>query len=102
METATIIFKDGTEIEAEVNGNTLITAEEPEFPEDLSVVTVRGENFEWVYQYAEVVRASGADNRYWFVFAEVPESVREIQQLRADNDMLIECILEMSEIIYAE
>lgn len=102
METATIIFKDGTEIEAEVNGNNLITAEEPDFPEDLSLVIVRGDDFEWVYHYAEITQAAGNDNRYWFVFTEIPEDVREIRQLRADNDMLTECILEMSEIIYGE
>lgn len=100
METATIIFKDGTEIEAEVNGNNLITAEKPDFPEDLSLVIVRGDDFEWVYHYVEITESAAIDNRYWFVFTEIPENVREMRQLRSDNDMLIECILEMSEIIY--
>lgn len=65
-------------------------------------MTVQGEDFEWVYHYAEVTQAASVDGRYWFVFTEVPETVRELQQLRDDNDMLVECILEMSEIIYGE
>lgn len=38
---AKLIFTDQTELVAEVNGSCFITDEQPEFPEDLSVVVVQ-------------------------------------------------------------
>ena len=45
MEKVKITFKDGTEMEAEVNGSCYIVDGKPDFPIDLSEVTVseRGE-----------------------------------------------------------
>lgn len=67
-ERATIKFKDGTEIEAEVNGNNFITATEPDFPYDMSEVTIiKGEDEE-VLKNASVQQSAGIDGRYWFIF----------------------------------
>ena len=40
MEKAKITFKNGIEIEAEVNGSCYIVDSKPDFPVDLSEVTV--------------------------------------------------------------
>lgn len=102
MEKVKIIFADGTEVNAERNGDCLILKKRTTLPTDLSVVTVRGDDGDTVYHNAELTESASVDGRYWFAFTEIPEDVREIRQLRADNDMLTECILEMSEIIYGE
>lgn len=67
-ERAIIRFKDGTEINAEVNGNNFITAAEPNFPADMSEVTVIKENDEEVLKNVSVQQSAGLDGRYWFIF----------------------------------
>jgi len=99
---AKIIFKNGTEITAEMNGNSLILMDEPAFPEDLSVVTVQAEGSETVFNYAKVQPCASVDGRYWFTFVEEGALERTIRELQEQNDMLVECILEMSEVVYAE
>ena len=101
---AKITFKDGSEITAEANGNNYITESEPEFPEDLSVVTVRtegeGAEEEKVFHNPKVTECASLDGRFWFAFVEESEQDKVIRELQEQNDMLTECLLEMSEIVY--
>ena len=99
---AKIIFKDGSELNAELNGSSLIVGNAPAFPEDLSVVTVQSEEGNTVYQNAFVQTCASIDGRYWFSFVEENELDRTLRELREENEILTECILEMSEILYAE
>ena len=97
---ARIIFKDGTEITAEMNGNCFITQSKPVFPADLSTVTVESEDGEKVFSNAQLIECASVDGRYWFAFNEESPMEATIRELQENNDMLTECILEMSEIIY--
>lgn len=90
---ATIIFKDGDVMSVEMNGDCYITQTKPEFPEDLSTVTVQSEDGERVYHDAVLVECASIDGRYWFTF-------NELSPLEKTIAMLTDCILEMSEIIY--
>ena len=99
---ATIIFKNGTEISAEMNGNSLILNAKPVFPDYLSVVTVQSEAGNTIYHNAALQECASVDGRYWFTFVEEGELERTLRELREENEILTECILEMSEIIYAE
>lgn len=95
-----IIFNDGTSVVAEQNANTYITAAQPVFPDDLSVVTVESDNQAQVFRNVTIQECASVDGRYWFGLLEETEQARVIRELRETNDMLTECILEMSEIIY--
>lgn len=88
MEKVTITFADGTSLTAELNGNTYIVDEKPEFPKDLSVVKVNNGETVQELHYAEVIECASVDDRYWFGFVEVPESVRTERQVRADIDYI--------------
>ena len=99
---AKIIFKDGTEMTAEKNGDCLILSQKTPLPDDLSIVTVQAEDGTREYHNAQVLECASVDGRYWFAFAEESEGDKTIRELKEQNDMLTECILEMSEIIYGE
>jgi len=75
---------------------------EPTFPADLSQVTVETDNGSIVYVNASVQRCASIDGRYWFTFVEESDLERTLRELREENEVLTECILEMSEILYAE
>ena len=79
METARIIFNDGTEIEAEVNGTNLITDEEPEFPSDLTNITIERDGGMEVIADGKIIESFPLDNRYWFIIIQkdVPEYVEQ-------------------------
>ncbi len=95
-----LTFNDGTSVVAEQNANTYITAAQPAFPEDLSVVTVESDDQAQVFRNVTIQECASVDGRYWFALLEETEQARVIRELRETNDMLTECILEMSEIIY--
>lgn len=88
MKTAKITFKNGTEITAEENGSCLITDFKPDFPSDLSVVTVEGTEINQIYKNAEVIECASVDGRYWFSFREIPEAERMSQQMKANIDYI--------------
>ncbi len=88
MEKVTIVFADGTELEAEKNGTCFIADEEPKFPEDLSEVTITEDGKDTVIENAEIVECAAIDDRYWFTIVEIPESVREAKQVRSDIDYI--------------
>ena len=82
MDNVTITFPDGETIDAELNGNCCITDSKPDFPEDMSLVTVEGEDTHWVFRNAEIIEAYSIDGRYWWAFREIPEA--EIAAARMD------------------
>lgn len=83
---ATITFNNGLQIQAEQNATSFITNIKPDFPDDLSFVTVYGENGEEYYQNAEIIECASVDARYWFGIREVPESERKQKQMQANID----------------
>lgn len=88
MEKVRITFKNGLKIEAEVNGSSLITDSRPEFPSDLSAVTVAGADGERIYRDAEIIECASVDSRYWFSFREVPETERTTRQMQANIEYI--------------
>ena len=64
---AILTFMDGTVIEAEENGNCFIVPAEPEFPEDLSQVTVEDETGEKTFQIVTLQEAASTDGLYWLI-----------------------------------
>ena len=93
MEKAKITFTNGMVVEAEENASSLITERKPDFPSDLSVVTVTGTNGEHVYK-----NAASVDGRYWFSFREISETERASKQLQAN----IEYIAMMTDVDLGE
>ena len=80
MESAIIKFLNGTEIITEINGNCFITEEKPDFPENMSEVTVEKENEVIKLFNARVQDCAPIDNRYWFILLEAtPSEILESQ-----------------------
>lgn len=94
MEIVNITFKNGQTLEAELNGTSLITNIKPDFPNDLSEVSVDGERIHERYKNPKIVECVSVDGRYWFSFQEIPESERIIKQMQAN----IEYIAMMADI----
>lgn len=69
MEKVKIVFSDGTEIVAEQNGTCYIVDEKPEFPTDLSIVTIGEQELENV----ALVECASIDGRYWFAFRQLSQ-----------------------------
>ena len=99
---ARIIFEDGTELTAEKNGDCFITEQKPEFPEELGHVIAESEENTREWENAKLIECASNDGNYWFSFTEIPEEDMEKAAMRAEIDMLTECILEMSEVVYGE
>ncbi len=68
-----IIFKDGTEITVERNGSCFIVETKPEFPEDLTDITIEGEMPQTIAN-GRIVDAASVDGRYWFTIIEISEA----------------------------
>ena len=94
METAKIVFLNGTELETDHNGNCFIVDIEPQFPDDLSEVTITITSEEEIPQEpvyetitttdtlynVSVQECYSDDDRYWFTFIPVSsESKLEAQ-----------------------
>jgi len=84
----TITFLDGTEITAEQNNTSFIVDEQPEFPTDLTEVTIEGAEGTKVLHYVDLVECASVDGRYWFTFLEVPKSVRIARKMQADLEYI--------------
>lgn len=101
---ATITFESGAQITAEKSGDCYIVPSKPEFPDPLGAVTIESEEGDKEYADAMLIECASIDGQYWFTFIETPEDVKlhkKIEELEEMNGMLEECILEMSEIVYA-
>lgn len=95
-----IIFNDKTEIIAEQNGNCYILDDEPVFPDDLTNITILSDEGNTVIENAVIQPCASVDKKYWFTLVPETKEQREIRELKEQNDMLTECLLEISEIIY--
>ena len=95
----TIKFTDGTEIEAVQNGTCYITEEKPDFPDDLSVVEVTGEEPEndITFHDAKLIECASVDGRYWFSFTEISASEKEARQVE-QNTANIDYIAMMTDV----
>lgn len=85
MEKAKITFKNGLEIEAEVNGSCYIVDSKLDFPVDLSEVTVTVGEDEKVLREVEVNEAASVDGRYWFALRELTE--QELKDIKTQADI---------------
>lgn len=74
----------------------------PEFPDDLDDLVIESEAGAKTFAHAQLVECAHTDRAYWFSFVEADPRDIQIAQLQADNNMLTECILEMSEVVYGE
>ena len=91
MEKAKITFKDGTVIEADANGGCMITDNKPDFPADLSVVTVEDGQGERTYNNAQVIECASVDGRYWFSFIEI--SADELEKEKTDAQVMYTALM---------
>ena len=69
-----ITFNNGEYIEAEQNGNCYVTDKKPQFPNDLSNITIEDEAH---FDHAQLVECASIDGRYWFTFIE--KSLNEVR-----------------------
>ena len=97
---AIIRFKNGEMIRAEQNGNCFIVPEAPEFPEDLSEVTVLADGQETVLHYVMIQEAAAVDNRFWFCMVEESAEDRQLREQAEHLHFLEDCIMERSEEVY--
>lgn len=65
-----ITFSDGTVVTAEKNGSCFITDEMPDFPEELTDITIEGESITTI-ENGRIIEAASVDGRYWFVIQEI-------------------------------
>lgn len=68
---ARLIFATGLVITAQVNGNCYITDEKPDFPEDISEITVEQGEETTEIKDAQLIECASTDGRYWFAFHEM-------------------------------
>ena len=105
----TIILGDQTELtNLDLNGNNFISGQiiqDETFSEgNLAHVIIRGENGFQEFHDMHLVANRVIDGKSWFIIAEKTEEMKRaerIAQLEVQNEALLECLLEMSEIIYA-
>ena len=105
----TITLGDQTELtNLTLNGNNFIADQiitDETFSEDsLAHVIIQGENGYQEFHDMYLAANHVIDGKSWFVIAEKTEEMKReerIAQLEVQNETLLECLLEMSEIIYA-
>ena len=88
MEKVIIAFKDGTQIEADLNGNCYVTDSQPSFPADLSEVTVTSQDQTQIFHHAVITECASVDGRYWWVFTEMSEAERSMRQIQANLEYI--------------
>jgi len=86
MEKVKVLLPNG-EIDAELNGNSLIVDEAPgkELFADLSTVSIKGDNADITMSNCALIEIGSNDGKYWFAFTEISEAER----MRADIDYLM-------------
>lgn len=104
-----IVFSDKTELtNLSLNGNNFISGQvipDEAFSEsNLTHVIIRSENGFQEFHDMFLVANRVIDGKSWFVIAEKTDEMKRadcIAALEAQNEALLECLLEMSEIVYA-
>ena len=104
----TIILGDQTELTSlALNGNNFISDQiitDETFEGNLDHVIIRGENGYQEIHDMFLVANRVIDGKSWFIIEEKTEEMKReerIVELEAQNEALLECLLEMSEIVYA-
>jgi len=100
---ATIKFKDGTEITAQVNGDCYVTEKKPSIPKDLTGLEIVTDDGTKTFEEAMFVESASVDGKYWFTFIEKPLEVKQAEQIAQQEEQiqfLEGCIMEMSEEVY--
>ena len=97
-----IAYGEGQVIFAENNGDCYITDAKPDIPKELLAVTVTADDpaYDRTYHNAELLECASVDGRYWFAFHELTADEQRQKEYEDTIQMLTDCILEMSEIIY--
>lgn len=91
-QEVTIIFTDGTELEAMLNATTYIVDEKPGFPANLSEVTVQSKDGSTtVYNNVEIIEAYSDDGKYRFIIVEVPSDI--ISKERMDAQVMYTALM---------
>lgn len=104
-----IVFSDKTELtNLSLNGNNFISDQavpDEAFSEsNLTHVIIRSENGFKEFYDMFLVTNRVIDGKSWFVIAEKTEEMKRADRIAAleeQNKTLLECLLEMSEIVYA-
>lgn len=90
-QKAKIIFTSGLVIEAMLNASTFIVDEKPDFPADLTEVTVESEDGTKVYHNAEFTEAYSDDDKYRFGIREISPDV--IAQEKSDAQIMYTALM---------
>jgi len=101
---ATIQFVNRSTITVEKNADCYIAEEKPDFPDPLGEVIVQSEDGDKRFYDAKLIECASVDGRFWFTFMEMPEDEKlrkRVAELESTNTMLQDCLLEMSELVYA-
>ena len=88
-----IVFNNGTELLAEQNGTTFSASKKPDFPEDMSNITIEGESAT-VIENGMLVECYCPDNNYYFSIIEKPYQTVLEERLQEQDDIICE-LLEM-------
>lgn len=108
-ERWSIILADGAALNGlRLNGNNFISAQEitPDlFAGNLSKVVMEHGGQTEEHTDMELVQITPAsetpDGKWWFILREIPEEERYRKEMEQKNEMLTQCLMEMSEIVYA-
>lgn len=103
-----LVLADGTELDNITMENNMCASQVEVTAETLSdeaLETVRivpDEGEETILRYAKTDKVYRVGDEWHFVLVGAGDDEIRMRQLQEENEMLTECILEMSEIIYAE
>lgn len=76
---AKIIFANGLEINAEVNGNNFIVDKKPSFPVNLKNIKIESSDGTTVITNGMITTCAPLDKRYWFTISEVPTGTLQME-----------------------
>lgn len=114
--TYTLTLSDGSKLEnLQLNGNNFLSETEvtpATFAGKLSEVRITASGtpteprpYPDTLHDAELVQITTPDEtpdgRWWFILREIPEEERYRKEMEQKNEMLTQCLMEMSEIVYA-
>lgn len=96
---------DGYMFAAENNGDCYIVDRKSDvrIPDGVFDVHITADNpaNNREYHNAELIEPYSIDGRYWFAFRELSPMELRMRDLENVNQMLTDCLLEMSETVYA-
>ena len=107
MTTYTITFSDGSTLnDLRMNGDNFIsdtelTAEDFEGKLEDSVLIECSDGTSYSLANAELIQVRQYGSEWWFIIRETPLDVIQKRQLEAAIQMLTDCLLEMSELLYS-